>query len=510
MKNKKYLLIGLTFLVCIIFFKIGINSYLYFLESKNRFNISSIMTVDELKFEKKKVNKKLFFNPFLIDPIRRLVNINFTLLLKGESKHLEDVLKQIKLSVLLNRNDIRTSVNAIKKILFLWDKISDKDKSYYSSLFLSILSVLKKKDINTIIDIWQKNCKDISFFEKALFLKPIFFKKIADSFILLEKYMKERWVFLSNHEIYYLSVKHDEFYNLKFLSKETIKLKEAFLQQLSDNIKGYYVLANNKNFKEAFFNKLLSDVYLSIIDDYLKITDKNKTVIINIELLEYMEIFLNNKNMAKNINKLEGILKKNSFFNSKTKQKTYINNLINFKKGNFVKVINNIEEILKKNINLDAVLFNKYIFMLLDSCIANNLYLKAEELIQKYENKCTNKLRLFQIKLKINDILHNKSELNDQEKLLLKRMNSSCHFEFNWKNISRKIYLQKQGIIFVKVLKQKNLKGNKKGLIQILVNNKVKKEVYINDVNETIIYKMPDNEFLLWDSWDIEIKFLDK
>ena len=510
MKNKKFFFIGLIFLVFIIFFKIGINIYFDFLESKSRFNISSIMTVNELKLEKKKVNKRLFLNPFLIDPIQRLVNINFTLLLKGEGKYLEDVLKQIKLSVLLNRNDIRTSVNAIKKILFLWDNISDKDKSYYSSLFLSILSVLKKNDFNAIIDIWQKNSKDISFFEKALFLKPIFFKRIADSFILLEKYMKERWVFLSNHEIYYLSVKYDEFYNLKFLSKETIEQKEHFLLQLTDNIKGYYVLANNKTFKETVFNKLLSDIYLSIIDNYLKTTDENKTDITNIELLEYIEMFFNNKNIAKSIIKLEGVLKKNSFFNSKTKQKTYIINLINFKKGKFVKVINNIEEILKENIDLDAVLFNKYIFILLDSCISNNLYLKAEELIQKYEIKCINKLRLFQIKLKINNILHNNSELNDHEKKLLKRMNNSYHFEFNWKNISRKIYLQKQGIIFVKVLKQKKIKNKKKGLIQILVNNKVKKEVYIKDINETIIYKMPDNEFLLWDSWDIEIKFLDK
>jgi len=379
---------------------------------------------------------------------------------------------------------------------------------YYSSLFINILGDLKTNDFNDIVDIWQKKSKDISFFEKALFLKPMFFKRVADSFILLEKYIKERWVFLSNYEIYYLSMKRNIFNNLKSVTAEIIKLKEDMLKELTENIKGYYILAGNKNFNEKGYKIFISNIYLSIINNYFEINIRKKTKKINTKLLAHIEAFLNKDTLSNSINKLENILKNSNYFSFYTKEYIYINNLINFKNGKYVKVINDIEEIFENNITLDSILYDKYIFMFLDSCIENNLYIKADEFIVKYKSKCTNQLKLFQFKLKIKDIINQKLDLNDQDKIMFKNLKNSYHLDFNWEKIARKIYLLKKGVIHINILKQNKLKGIIKGLIQIIINNKIKKEIFLKNINQKIIYKMPDNEFSHWDNWNIIIKFI--
>jgi len=511
MKNKNKIFIFLIFLVILVFIKISIYTYQSILESKIELKPINDMSIEELKTIKEKTEKLLFFNSFLFTPTLKIANINFALILKGENQFLDDTLKKIKFSVMLNHDGLKVKINAVLKLLFLWDKITDKDKLYCSSLFINILNVLSEKDFYKIVDVWQEHSKNISFFEKALFLKPVFFKRVAEQLINLEKYLKERWVFLSNYEIYYLSKTQKEFYGLSYSYSRRLNQNEQYLKDIIKNIRGYYVLSDNKSFNEVKYLKLLSDIYLGIINNYIEKVEMEKNNNLYINLIKYIEEFIIHTKFQGNITKLENVLEQNSFFDTNNLYTVYTKNLIHFNNKQFSKVIIKIEDILnKKNIKIKADLFEKLFYLLIDSCLAENLYIKAENFIEKFSPKLENKHRLFQQKLRVGKVLNRQTELNEIERSLLNEINQSYYFNFKGKNIDRTIYLQDKGIIFIDITKLKDIIKPRKGLLQIFINNKIKKEMYLKTFKGVINYKMLANEFQAWGVWSVKLRLIEK
>ncbi len=510
MKNKNKIFIFLIFLVILVFIKISIYTYQSILESKTELKPINDMSIDELKIIKNKIEKILFFNSFLFKQNLKTTDINFALVLKGESKYIDETIKKIKLSVMLNLGGLKVKINAVIKMLILWDKITDKDKLYCSSLFINMLNVLNEKDFNNITSVWQKFSKDITFFEKALFLKPVFFKRVAEKLINLEKYLKERWIFLSNYEIYYLSKVQNEFYELSNSSLKTLNQREQFLKDIIMNIRGYYVLSGNKNFNKVKYLKLISDVYLSIINNYIKKTENEKNNNLNMNLIKNIKEFVIHTKFQGNVTNLENMLEQNNFFDTNNLYTIYIKNLIHFNNKQFTKIITNIEDILNKNNKIAENLYEKLFYLLIDSCIADNLYIKAENFIEKFTPKLGNKYRLFQQKLRVGKVLNRQAELNETERTILSEINQSYYFNFNGQNMDRTIYLQDKRIIFIDIAKLKDIIKPRKGLLQIFINNKIKKEIYLKNIKGVIIYKMLSNEFQPWDVWNVKLRLIGK
>ncbi len=510
MKNIKFTFTAMIILLIFVSIKIGIDIYIHNFITNTELQPYHLKSSNELKIDKKFIEKKLFFNPFLYKYLLKAGNINYALLLKGENDYLNDTVKNLKLSIIFNQSDMDISINGVKKLLYLWNKLSAKDKSFCSSVFMNILKTLEEKELDSILDIWQKRSMEISFFEKALFNRPVFFKKIADRLIHFKKYLKERWVFLSNHEIYYLLEKRKLFYNsLSELSK-SIQQQQNFLQDIIANIKGYYKLSKNNNFNETVYLKFLSEIYLTIIDSYVSKIDAKNSDEVSFKLIETIEEYLKYRKFPNNITNLMQVFEKYDLFRYKGQKILYIKNLISFESREFSKVINKINQFFQSNDKIDINLNEKFIFLLIDSCISNNLFFKAEAIINKYESIINNKDKLLQRIYIINSSLNRDLKVTVPDNTDLDKLKRHGYIEFKGDSIEKKIYLTGKKRVFIKISDEAKHKNKDQKLLQIFINNRIIDEIYIDDINNFIDYQMPKSKSGKLDCWKVKLRLADK
>ena len=97
---------------------------------------------------------------------------------EGETTLFDDALKWMKRAALLRANRSQVGAEVIELMLSLWPFLNDSDKDYSKQLLEKSIWNIKRDKFISILDIWGKYSKDVSFFRKALIIKKRFSKDV--------------------------------------------------------------------------------------------------------------------------------------------------------------------------------------------------------------------------------------------------------------------------------------------------------------------------------------------
>ncbi|WXB47311.1 MAG: DNA polymerase III subunit alpha [Candidatus Shikimatogenerans sp. Tmey] len=343
---------------------------LYYVKNLINYNINNITYINSLLKDYKKYYN--YFSPLSLKNknfyfIVKKKKIVFGLrLIKGIGKHFINKINK----VIKNNKNLKNFYNFLKKISL--NIINNRNIKIL--IYSSLLDIFFKKKINKYYIIKYNKLDKLTFFLKKyniinnsnkffLFnqnnylknkIKKILFNKKKIKYNIGFSYLKEKSIngisLINNiYNIYKYEIKYFKLLDMRYLNIFYYKKKKIYGVIINILIKNNYniiYIEDNFIIKEFYISKKNFNIYKLYIKKYYVI---------------YMEIkFINDINYIIYINKLKNLFKKILIiFNKKIykkKNKIYLNNFFNNKKGKLQKIyysnISNINNIKKKKIYL--------------------------------------------------------------------------------------------------------------------------------------------------------------
>ncbi len=405
----------------------------------------------------------------------------------GNPLEFEHALLSLKTAARIRPTNISINKEILKIYLSLWPFLNTKDKVWSGEVMSKLIMRINRSEFMKILEIWGLYSKDSGFLKYTFNNTGKFYKEIIQEMEKQELNLPLRQRFVAALENRLL-----EEYEIKFTEAKNRKaIPFSSYIRLSRNIKFYHKIAKGIKFKENKYINLKKEINFYIIKKLIEEdSGKNRK-----ELFKYLNLFLDDFNLIRDLEDLELFLKSKNFFTSNDLRVFYIKQKINFKTGQVSKLIGETEKFresvtfLKEKQGGD---YTKLLSLLADAYINSRLLTKALEVLKDIDSISPGLLSTYWKLIKIESVIGEDNSFGSSKQEKYEFIRNSNMIMINNVSLRTKVYPYDTGSIYLDIVEVFKEKLRRFHLLQVFVNGKIFYEQYVGSIKFPVVLQIPD------------------
>ena len=405
----------------------------------------------------------------------------------GDPIIFENGLNALKAASNIRPTNLKINFETLKIFVSLWPFLDSQDKSWAGELLGNMIQRLNGDQFREILQIWGLYSKDPGFIKFAGNDPGRFYKDIVDELEKQELSLNLRQTLLANLENLSLTDISNKF------SESQSRMKIPF--STYDRINGisfYHKLAGKVKFSENTYHSLKKEINLYIIKELVKPENRGRTD----DLFKYIDHYLNDFTLIRDIEELEVILNGVNYFQSNDLKVFYLQQKINFATGQMSRLISETESFrrtltfVKEGQQADVA---RLYTLLTDAYISSRLLTKAQEILGEIDKISPELLSTYWRLLRIENIIGEDESFMNEKMDIFNRIRDSNKIVMDRSPLVSTVYPYKVDTLSVGADENYLEKFRSAHLLQIFLNGEIFHESYIAGLTLPVELALPED-----------------